>query len=216
MYRVFAAELMIWSMACIAKLKVMNSQIGLRPAIAAPVAMPVKPACMEHALFSSLHFGSTCEGRSRRYRGKRDTHSPHLSNWRVPYALCSILLQKAAGDLQARRSNSDRLQCSRLYYRSHVMPASHPSAPMHVCNVLCKHSHPYKVMAATHLPSQEGGHAHLVSSLILAYLHSTDMSETMKALRLLVAYVLLACFSKKALGQRLCAPPLPEQRHPDP
>jgi hypothetical protein len=93
---------------------------------------------------------------------------------------------------------------------------SSPSAPTHVCNVLCKHSHPYTVVAVTHLPSQEGGHAHLVSSLILANLHSTDMSETMKMLRLLVAYVLLAYFVEKALGQRLCAPPLPEQRHPDP
>jgi len=32
-----------WSMACMEKLKVMNSQMGLRPAIAAPTAMPAKP-----------------------------------------------------------------------------------------------------------------------------------------------------------------------------
>ena len=34
----------MWSMACIEKLKVMNSQIGLRPAYAAPVQIPVNPA----------------------------------------------------------------------------------------------------------------------------------------------------------------------------
>jgi hypothetical protein len=34
---------MMWSMACIEKLKVMNSTIGLRPVKAAPTAMPVKP-----------------------------------------------------------------------------------------------------------------------------------------------------------------------------
>ena len=45
MYRVFAALLMMWSMACIAKLNVMNSQTGFRPAKAEPTAMPVKPAC---------------------------------------------------------------------------------------------------------------------------------------------------------------------------
>lgn len=45
MYRVFAAELMIWSIACIEKFHVMNSTTGLRPANAAPTAKPVKPAC---------------------------------------------------------------------------------------------------------------------------------------------------------------------------
>ena len=43
MYSVLAAELMMWSMACMAKLKVMNSTIGRRPASAAPVPMPAKP-----------------------------------------------------------------------------------------------------------------------------------------------------------------------------
>ena len=43
MYSVLAAELMIWSIACMAKLKVMNSTIGFRPAIAAPTPMPAKP-----------------------------------------------------------------------------------------------------------------------------------------------------------------------------
>lgn len=46
MYSVLAAELTMWSMACIAKLKVMNSHTGLAPAKAEPTAMPVKPACM--------------------------------------------------------------------------------------------------------------------------------------------------------------------------
>ncbi len=45
MYRVFADELMIWSMACMAKLKVMNSTMGRSPAKAAPAPIPVKPAC---------------------------------------------------------------------------------------------------------------------------------------------------------------------------
>ncbi len=43
MYSVLAAELMIWSIACMAKLKVMNSTIGFSPFSAAPTAMPVKP-----------------------------------------------------------------------------------------------------------------------------------------------------------------------------
>ena len=43
MYSVLAAELMIWSIACMAKLKVMNSTIGRSPFSAAPTAMPVKP-----------------------------------------------------------------------------------------------------------------------------------------------------------------------------
>ena len=43
MYSVLAAELMMWSIACMAKLKVMNSTMGRSPSIAAPTAMPVKP-----------------------------------------------------------------------------------------------------------------------------------------------------------------------------
>ena len=38
-----AAELMIWSIACMAKLKVMNSTIGFNPASAAPTPSPPKP-----------------------------------------------------------------------------------------------------------------------------------------------------------------------------
>src|SRR5579871_4198866 len=34
---------MIWSIACMAKLKVMNSTIGLRPAIAVPTPSPANP-----------------------------------------------------------------------------------------------------------------------------------------------------------------------------
>src|SRR5215467_12242068 len=34
---------MIWSIACMAKLKVMNSTMGLRPAIAVPIPSPAKP-----------------------------------------------------------------------------------------------------------------------------------------------------------------------------
>ena len=43
MYNVLAAELMIWSIACMAKLNVMNSTMGRNPSIAAPTAMPTKP-----------------------------------------------------------------------------------------------------------------------------------------------------------------------------
>ena len=43
MYSVLAAELMIWSIACMAKFQVMNSTIGFRPASAAPTPMPAKP-----------------------------------------------------------------------------------------------------------------------------------------------------------------------------
>ena len=43
MYSVLAAELMTWSIACMEKLKVMNSTIGFSPFSAAPTAMPVKP-----------------------------------------------------------------------------------------------------------------------------------------------------------------------------
>ena len=41
--RVFAAELMIWSIACMAKLKVMNSITGRRSPKAAPTPSPAKP-----------------------------------------------------------------------------------------------------------------------------------------------------------------------------
>ena len=34
----------MWSIACIAKFHVINSTIGLKPFIAAPIANPVKPA----------------------------------------------------------------------------------------------------------------------------------------------------------------------------
>src|SRR5690606_23005710 len=43
MYRVLAAELMMWSIACMAKFQVMNSTIGRNPANAAPTPTPVKP-----------------------------------------------------------------------------------------------------------------------------------------------------------------------------
>lgn len=43
-YLVLDAELTIWSIACMAKLKVMNSMIGLHPAMAAPTPSPVNPA----------------------------------------------------------------------------------------------------------------------------------------------------------------------------
>ena len=43
MYSVLAAELITWSIACMAKLKVMNSTIGFSPVSAAPTAMPAKP-----------------------------------------------------------------------------------------------------------------------------------------------------------------------------
>lgn len=36
-------KIVTWSMACMEKLNVMNSQIGLRPANAAPTAIPAKP-----------------------------------------------------------------------------------------------------------------------------------------------------------------------------
>ena len=41
MYSVFAAEFMSWSIACMAKLNVMNSTIGFKPFSAAPTAMAV-------------------------------------------------------------------------------------------------------------------------------------------------------------------------------
>merc|ERR1712078_297656 len=44
MYRVLAAELMTWSMACIAKLNVINSTTGLSPLNAEPTESPVNPA----------------------------------------------------------------------------------------------------------------------------------------------------------------------------
>lgn len=50
MYNVLAAELMIWSMACMAKLKVMNSTTGRKPAIAAPQLIPVNPAWVHDKL----------------------------------------------------------------------------------------------------------------------------------------------------------------------
>lgn len=47
MYSVFAAELIMWSMACIEKFQVMNSTTGFRPENADPTAKPVNPACAE-------------------------------------------------------------------------------------------------------------------------------------------------------------------------
>ena len=43
MYSVLAAELMMWSIACMAKFQVMNSTIGRRPANPAPTPSPAKP-----------------------------------------------------------------------------------------------------------------------------------------------------------------------------
>ena len=43
-YLDFAAELIMWSIACSAKLKVMNSMMGTVPAMAAPTPIPAKPA----------------------------------------------------------------------------------------------------------------------------------------------------------------------------
>mmetsp|Transcript_20269 Transcript_20269/g.71676 ORF Transcript_20269/g.71676 Transcript_20269/m.71676 type:complete len:242 (-) Transcript_20269:225-950(-) len=43
MYSVLAAELTIWSMACMLKFHVMNSMMGRRPACAAPTPRPAKP-----------------------------------------------------------------------------------------------------------------------------------------------------------------------------
>jgi hypothetical protein len=43
MYSVLAAELMIWSIACMAKLKVMNSTIGFSRPSPAPTPTPAKP-----------------------------------------------------------------------------------------------------------------------------------------------------------------------------
>ncbi len=43
MYRMLAALLTIWSIATRLKLKVMNSTIGRRPTIAAPMPMPAEP-----------------------------------------------------------------------------------------------------------------------------------------------------------------------------
>jgi len=44
MYRILAALLTIWSRARMPKFIVMSSTIGRNPAIAAPMARPVKPA----------------------------------------------------------------------------------------------------------------------------------------------------------------------------
>ena len=46
MYSILAAPLMTWSSARIEKLKVMNSQIGRSPVIAAPTHSPVKPSSL--------------------------------------------------------------------------------------------------------------------------------------------------------------------------
>ena len=43
MYSVLAAELMTWSIACMAKFQVMNSTIGRSPAKPAPTPRPAKP-----------------------------------------------------------------------------------------------------------------------------------------------------------------------------
>ncbi len=52
---------MIWSIACMAKLKVMNSTIGFSPSIAAPTAMPVKPCSVIGV--SMIRFGPNSSSR---------------------------------------------------------------------------------------------------------------------------------------------------------
>ena len=52
---------MIWSIACMAKLKVMNSTIGFRPFSAAPTAMPVKPCSVIGV--SMMRFGPNSSSR---------------------------------------------------------------------------------------------------------------------------------------------------------
>ena len=106
----FAAELMIWSIACIAKLKVMNSQIGFRPAIAAPVAIPVKPACNRNVYELVCPTPAPAPTQytmnmPRCYQKVR-TGSRHLCDWCVSYTLSSILLQQPSGDLQVEQPDS--------------------------------------------------------------------------------------------------------------
>jgi hypothetical protein len=61
MYSVFAAELMIWSIACIPKFQVMNSTIGLIPAMAAPTPSPAKPCSVIGV--SMIRFGPNSSSR---------------------------------------------------------------------------------------------------------------------------------------------------------
>ncbi len=61
MYSVLAAELMIWSTACMAKFQVMNSTIGFRPANAAPTPMPAKPCSVIGV--SMMRFGPNSSSR---------------------------------------------------------------------------------------------------------------------------------------------------------
>jgi hypothetical protein len=75
MYSVLAAELTIWSMACIAKLKVMNSHTGRAPAKALPTAMPVKPACAAAAVRQQQQ-----QARQQQQRRQRQDEHTHIRN----------------------------------------------------------------------------------------------------------------------------------------
>jgi hypothetical protein len=91
MYSVFAAELMIWSMACMAKLKVINSHTGLTPAKAAPTAIPVKPACRDGQVVSI----SSCCGLG----AVPSAAWVYLCDRSIPHSVCSILLKQVPGHL---------------------------------------------------------------------------------------------------------------------
>lgn len=121
MYNVLAAELIIWSMACMAKLNVMNSTTGRKPAMAAPQLIPVNPACIIQpgqpragTLSRNCNRLQTLRGSVGSCSGVRQsTHcllcTVHLCDWCVSDAHCAMLLQKPLGDLHtysSQQSNS--------------------------------------------------------------------------------------------------------------
>ena len=79
-YKVFAAELIIWSIACIEKLKVINSTIGLNPLKALPTANAVKP-CSEI-------------GVSRILEGPNSSSSPWVTLYAPSYSPTSSPITK--------------------------------------------------------------------------------------------------------------------------
>ena len=90
MYSVFAAELTIWSMACIAKLKVMNSQLF---------------GCVtQHEAQYVIHKRNSHRPQASKRRAARETRETHLGNGGVHNAPLPKFIEQTLGDLSARRA----------------------------------------------------------------------------------------------------------------
>ena len=127
-------------MACMAKLKVMNSQTGRNPACAAPTAMPVKPAWIARMSSAHVQTASTCtatHGSCNSKAGNFHHRDAGHANWKhlcdgcVKHSLCAILLQQPFGDLHAKHQTQCLTCASRV-----LVSQQHAS---HSCSLQAKH-----------------------------------------------------------------------------